>query len=149
MTGLAAALALVSHAAHPGRVQPPRGPRVPAAIVLHTSCGWYELDTDGRTSRLPNHWGAKHGIGTGRRYGAQLDLCCDPTGHISLRLRGRLVWRSRERHPGYGGQVAFGPHEFAFADDGRGSSSPTSTAPSGWSSTAAASLPTTSPAPET
>lgn len=88
--------------------------------MLHTSCGWYEHDPSGRTFRLPNHWGATHGTGSGRRYGAQLDVCCDRTRHISLRLHGRLVWRSRRAYPGADGQVAFGPHEFAFADYNRG-----------------------------
>jgi hypothetical protein len=116
VVGLVAALVL----AHPCLASVARGPAVPAPLALHTSCGWYEHDPDGRTFRLPNHWGAVHGIGSGRRYGAQLDVCCDSTRHISLRLHGRLVWRSRGAHPGYAGQLAFGPHEFAFADYHRG-----------------------------
>jgi hypothetical protein len=117
---LSLALALTLHVAHPCLAAPSRGPSVPAPLVLHTSCGWFELSPRGRLARLPNHWGAKHGDGTGRRYGAHLDLCCDRTRHISLRLHGRLVWRSRTVYPGYGGQIAFGPHEFAFADYYRG-----------------------------
>lgn len=114
------AIALAPRSAHPClRPQPP-GPAVPAPIVLHTSCGWYEHDPNGRTFRLPNHWGAIHGAGSGRRYGAQLDVCCDEMRHISLRLHGRLVWRSRRAYPGYGGELAFGPHELAFADEYRG-----------------------------
>jgi hypothetical protein len=113
---LLAALAL----AHPCLAPIARGPAVPAPLVLHTSCGWYEHDPNGRTFRLPNHWGAIHGIGSGRRYEPRLDVCCDRSRHVSLRLHGRLVWRSRRRYPGYAGQLAFGPHEFAFADYTRG-----------------------------
>lgn len=117
---LALAAALTLHTQHPCRAPLPRGPAVPAPIVLHTSCGWFELARNGRITRLPNHWGAKHGVGTGRRYGAHLDLCCDRTGHVSIRLRGRLVWRSRFVHRGYAAAIAFGPNEFAFADYYRG-----------------------------
>ncbi len=116
MVGILAALAL----AHPCLAPIARGPAVPAQLVLHTSCGWYEHDPNGHTFRLPNHWGAIHGVGSGRRYGAQLDVCCDRMRHVSLRLHGRLVWRSSGRYLGYAGQLAFGPHEFAFADYRRG-----------------------------
>lgn len=118
MTGVLAAvvLALFPHAAHPCLSALPRGPAVPAPLVLHTSCGWYEHDPTGRTFRLPNHWGAVHGVGTGRRYGAQLDVGCLRTHHVCLTLHGWLVWRSRHAYPSYGGDLAFGPHEFAFSD---------------------------------
>jgi len=116
----ALALALAPHAAHPCLVAQPRGPAVPGPLVLHTTCGWYEHDPNGRTFRLPNHWGARHGIGTGRRYGAKLDVCFDHTRHIRLCLRGRLVWRSRGAYSGFAGDLAFGPREFAFADYYRG-----------------------------
>ena len=122
MVGALAALALslFPHAAHPCLAPQPRGPALPAPVVLHTSCGWYERDADGRTFRLPNHWGAIHGVGSGRPYGARLDVCCLRTHHIGLTLDGRVVWRSTRAHPGYGGELAFGPHEFAFADSVRG-----------------------------
>lgn len=110
------ALALGPHTAHPCMAAQPRGPSVPAPLGLHTTCGWYEHDRNGRTFRLPNHWGAKHGIGTGRRYGARLDVCFHHTGHIPLCVHGKLVWRSRGAYGGFSGDLAFGPREFAFAD---------------------------------
>ena len=118
MTGVLAALALAlsPHAAHPCLAPQPRGPAIPAPIVLHTSCGWYEHDPSGRTFRLPSHWGAIHGVGSGRRYGAQLGVGCLRTHHICLTLHDRVVWRSRRAYPSYGGELAFGPHEFAFSD---------------------------------
>lgn len=101
--------------AHPCRAPLVRGPRVPAPIVLWNSCGTFELARDGRIQRLPRHWLAKHGGGTGRRWGAHLSLRRTRAGAFVLLLRGRVVWRSTGLYPRDGGDVAFGPHRFAFA----------------------------------
>jgi hypothetical protein len=110
-----AALALTAPLAHPCRAQLPTGPRVPAAIVLWSDCGAFRLSQAGAITRLPRHWLAKHGSGTGRRYGAHLDLRRSRPGRFLLQLQGRVVWRSANVYPGDGGSVAFGPHAFAFA----------------------------------
>lgn len=106
---LAAAIAV-----HPCRAALPRGPAVPAPIVLWTSCGGFRLLRGGRVQRLPRRWLARHGSGTGRRYGADLELRPTRAGRMVVRRRGALVWRSTGLHRSDGG-VAFGPHEFAYA----------------------------------
>jgi hypothetical protein len=106
--------------AHPCRAPLPHGPAVPAPIILWTSCGSFRLAPDGQVTRLPRHWLALHSGGTGRRYGAHLNLRRDRAGRLVLLLRGRVVWRSHGLHPNDGGDVAFGPHEFAFASYRRG-----------------------------
>ena len=111
----AAALAAATPPAHPCRAPLPRGPGVPAPIVLWTSCGGFQLVPDGRVSRLPRHWLAEHGSGIGRRYGAHLDIRRTRSGRFLLLRKSRLVWRSSGLYPGDGGAVAFGPHAFAFA----------------------------------
>jgi hypothetical protein len=98
----------------------PRGPAVPAPIVLWTSCGAFRLDPDGATARLPRHWLAQHGSGTGRRYGADLALRRTRDGRILLLRHGRVVWRSHDVYPRDSGDVAFGPRVFAFASYRRG-----------------------------
>ena len=109
------ALAVAPVHAHPCRTALPQGPAVPAPIVLWTSCGSFRLAPGGRVSRLPRHWLAKHGSGTGRRYGAHLDIRRTHAGRFLLLLHGRTVWRSAHLYPRDGGAVAFGPHSFAFA----------------------------------
>ena len=109
------AAALAAATPQPCRAALPRGPLVPAPLVLWTSCGSFQLAPDGRVSRLPRHWLAKHGDGTGRRYGAHLDIRRTRSGRFLLLLKSRLVWRSSGLYPGDGGAVAFGPHAFAFA----------------------------------
>jgi hypothetical protein len=116
---LLAALA-VAVPAHPCRASLPTGPAVPAPIVLRTSCGGFLLAPTGRVRRLPRHWFAAHGGGTGRRWGAHLNLRRNRAGAFFLLLRGRLVWRSHGLYPNDGGNVAFGPHRFAFATYRRG-----------------------------
>src|ERR687884_2252491 len=113
-------LVAVAVATHPCRSALPRGPAVPAAIVLRTSCGAFRLGPDGRVTRLPRRWLARHSGGTGRRYGADLQLRPTRTGRIVVLRRGRLLWRSTGRYPRDGGDVAFGPHAFAFASYRRG-----------------------------
>jgi WD40 repeat protein len=88
--------------------------------VLWTSCGSFRLAPDGQVSRLPRHWLANHGSGTGRRYGAHLDIRRTHAGGFLLLLRGHVVWRSTGLYPGDGGGVDFGPHSFAFASYRRG-----------------------------
>jgi hypothetical protein len=122
---VAAALAAVALAAappqtHPCRALLPRGPAVPAPIVLSTSCGSFRLALGGEVSRLPRHWLASHGSGTGRRYGADLGIRRTHTGRFLLLLDGRVVWHSTGLYPSDGGNVAFGPHAFAFASYRRG-----------------------------
>jgi hypothetical protein len=116
----AAALATAAPQPHPCRAPLPHGPAVPAAIVLWTSCGSFRLAADGQVSRLPRHWVAQHGIGTGRRYGAQLNIRRTRPGRVLLLLHGRVVWRSGGLYPRDGGDVAFGPRSFAFASYRRG-----------------------------
>jgi hypothetical protein len=116
----AAALAAPAPQVHPCRTPLPHGPVVPAPIVLWTSCGSFRLAPDGQVSLLPRHWLAKHGGGTGRRYGAQLNIRRTRPGRILLLLHRRVVWRSADLYPSDGGNVAFGPHSFAFASYNRG-----------------------------
>ena len=116
---LAALLAAASPAA-PCRAPLPHGPAVPATIVLTSGCGAFRLETGGRVTRLPPRWLARHGGGTGRRYGADLQIRHTRAGRIVLLRRGRLVWRSSGLYPNDGGNVAFGPGLFAFASYRRG-----------------------------
>jgi WD40 repeat protein len=83
--------------------------------MLRTSCGSFQLAADGSVSLLPRHWLAQHAGGTGRRYGAHLDLRRTHPGGFLLVLKSRVVWRSTGLYPRDGGAVAFGPHAFAFA----------------------------------
>ncbi|MDX6397266.1 MAG: hypothetical protein QOJ43_674, partial [Gaiellaceae bacterium] len=102
-------------AAHPCAAALPRGPDVPAPLILRTSCGGYRLSEDGRVTRLPRHWFAKHAGGTGRRFGADLSIRRTKPGRYLLYRGGQLVWRSSGLYPNDGGGVAFGPGLFAFA----------------------------------
>ena len=49
--------------------------------------------TDGRVSRLPRHWFAKHGGGTGRRYGADIAVRRTHAGQFILLLHERVIGR--------------------------------------------------------
>jgi hypothetical protein len=118
-TALVAA-ALAAAPAHPCRVPLPHGPTVPAPIVMWTSCGVFRLDPDGNTTRLPRHWLAQHGDGTGRRFGARLGLRSNRAGRYILLLQKRVVWRSHDLYPNDGGGSNYGPHQFAFASYRRG-----------------------------
>lgn len=115
-----AALAAAAPQAHPCRVSLPRGPAVAAPVVLWTSCGSFRLAPDGQVSRLPRRWLAMNGSGTGRRFGAHLDIRRTRTGRFLLLLHGRVIWRSTSSYPRDGGDVAFGPHAFAFASHRHG-----------------------------
>jgi hypothetical protein len=106
--------------AHPCLAPLPHGPRVPAPIVLTTSCGAFKLARHGGVTRLPAHWLAYHGGGTGRRWGADLQLRRSRDGRIVILRRKRLVWRSRRLYRNDGGDVAFGPGLFAFSSYRRG-----------------------------
>jgi hypothetical protein len=117
---LALALAGATAHAHPCRAALPRGPAVPTPVILRTSCGGYELATDGRVSQLSRHWFAKHGGGTGRRYGADISVRRTHGGRFILLRHGQVVWRSRGLYRNDGADVVFGPHEFAFAAYRRG-----------------------------
>ncbi|MCW2964510.1 MAG: hypothetical protein JWO17_1762 [Actinomycetia bacterium] len=119
-TILAAATLAAASQPHPCRTPLPHGPAVPAPIVLWTSCGSFRLAPGGRLSRLPRHWLALHGSGTGRRYGAHLDVRRTRPGRFLVLLHGRVVWRSARLYPRDGGSVAFGPHALAFASYRRG-----------------------------
>lgn len=117
---LGLALAVTGARAHPCRAALPRGPAVPAAIVLRTSCGAFRLAPDGRVALLPRHWLARHGGGTGRRYGADLAIRRTRAGRVVLLRRGRVVWRSSALYRNDVTDVAFGPHELAFSSYRRG-----------------------------
>ena len=112
-------LALAVAAAHPCHAPLPQAPPVPAPLVLHTSCGSFRLARDGHLVRLPRHWLARHSGGTGRRFGAKLQIRRDRRGRIVIAVHERPVWHARRRHPS-GGDVAFGPHLFAFSSYGQG-----------------------------
>lgn len=87
---------------------------MPAAIVLSNGCGAYRLERDGTIVKLPRHWLARHGSGTGRTYGADLELGASHGGRTVVTRHGRPVWRSAV-HRGGTGNVAFGPHALAFS----------------------------------
>jgi hypothetical protein len=97
----------------------PKGPAVPAPIVLETSCGGFRLESDGDVTRLPAGSPARRS-GTGRRYGVDLRIVRTRPGRIVLRRAGRNEWRSSGLYPRDGGSHAFGPGSFAFASHRRG-----------------------------
>jgi hypothetical protein len=115
-----ALLASTATPATPCEAALPQGPAAPAPIVFRTSCGGFRLNTSGRVSRLPPRWFAAHSGGTGRRFGADLQIRRNRAGRIFLMRQGRLVWRSHDLYPRTGGDVAFGPNTFAFASYYRG-----------------------------
>ena len=117
---IASASARGSSVDHPCQARLPRGPAVPAPVVFTSTCGMFRLETGGNVLRLPRHWLASHGAGTGRRFGAHLQLRTSRTGRITLRLRKRVVWRSSDSHRNTVTSVAFGPGRFAFSVYRRG-----------------------------
>lgn len=128
-TLFAAVLASAVLPSHGCRAPLPHGPAVPAAIVVQTSCGWFDLKPSGRVARLPR---SPVGFGRGgiaedgsRHYGADLFIRrTHPGRFIVWRLRrtptGRLtrtvIWRSSRDYYNTGDENAFGPHLFAFDD---------------------------------
>ena len=113
LAGIASATPRVTPA-HPCRASLPRGPSVPAPLVVWDDCGVFRLEVDGTLQRLRRHWLAYHGGGTGRRFGADLELRRTRPGVYILRRHGRTIWRSSDLYPNDGGDVAFGPGLFAF-----------------------------------
>jgi hypothetical protein len=94
----------------------PRGPRVPAAIVVRTACGGFRLGTDGRVTQLSaSSLVTTVRQGTGRRYSGDLSVRRNRAGRFLVLRGGRIVWRSSGSYPNDGAQIAFGPHSFAFA----------------------------------
>jgi hypothetical protein len=116
----ATVLAAASAPAAPCRAPLPHGPAVPAPIIFKTDCGGFWLDTDGDVARLPRGWFAARSRGSGRRYGADLQLRRNRAGRIFLLRQGRLLWRSSGLYPNTAGDVTFGAHAFAFAAYRRG-----------------------------
>jgi hypothetical protein len=117
---LAAAVASAAPPTGSCRVALPQGPAVPAPVVFRTGCGGFWLARDGTLSRLPRGWFAAHASGTGRRFGADLDIRRNRAGRIFVLRKGHLVWRSHGLYPNTGDTVAFGPRAFAFNSYYRG-----------------------------
>jgi len=111
---------LVAGLIAPCRAPLPRAPALPAPVVAWSSCGTFRVGVDGTVTRLPRHWLARHGGGTGRRWEAKLDVRRNRPGRYVLVGGGRVVWRSHGLYPDSAGSVAFGPGLFAFASYGRG-----------------------------
>ena len=85
------------------------GPARTGPIVLRTACGSFRLGRDGSVTRVPAS------PQRGRARAADLTVRRNRTGRFFV-LRGRhVVWRSTGSYPNDGGQIAFGPHSFAFA----------------------------------
>jgi hypothetical protein len=83
--------------------------------VAVDDCGAFLAHEDGRVERLPRRWLARHGSGTGRTYGAKLQVRFVGR-RLELRVDDRVVWRAARVYRDYGGALAFGPHgRFAFA----------------------------------
>jgi hypothetical protein len=104
----------------PCRAPLPRAPAIPAPVVAWSSCGAFRVGRDGTVTRLPRHWLALHGSGTGRRWEAKLAIRRNRAGRHFLLRRGHVVWRSRGLYPDDAGSIAFGPGRFAFASYRRG-----------------------------
>lgn len=117
---VASSIATAAPESGPCRAALPRGPSVPAPIVFRNSCGVFRLGRDGEVVRLPPGWLASKSGGTGRRYGADLQIQRTHPGRFILLRRGRVVWRSSGLYPRDGGSVAFGPGGFAFGSWRRG-----------------------------
>ena len=99
---------------------PPPAAAVPAPLVLRTGCGTFRVARSGAVTRLPPRWVARHSGGTGRRFGADLQVRRTRPGRYLLLRDGRPVWRSHGRDPNDAGWVAFGRGVFAFASHRRG-----------------------------
>jgi ribosomal protein L27 len=87
----------------------PKGPRVPAPIVLRTACGSFRLGRDGTVTRQ------RASPQTGRSRVADLTVRRNRAGRFIVLRRGHIVWRSSGSYPHDGTQIAFGRHSFAFA----------------------------------
>jgi hypothetical protein len=110
--------ALLGLGAHPGPCAKPlpRGPAVPATLVLSTDCGWFSLETDGQVRRLPKNWYATHQEPWHPPYG----LTYAPrSGRYVVSRDGQIIWRSARAYYNEAGGGAFGPHAFAFESWGR------------------------------
>jgi hypothetical protein len=111
--------AFLSLTAHPDPCAKalPRGPAVPAPLVLSTDCGWFRLEIDSRVSRLPIDWYATHKLPWHPRY--HLTVRRTRPGRYLVLRGGRVVWRSAGLYYNEAGSIAFGPHAFAFDSYGR------------------------------
>jgi hypothetical protein len=122
MIGFVSALVLLvgsAHRADPCATALPRGPAVPAPIVLSTDCGWFRLETDGAVIRLPIDWLAKQNRTWRQRHGGRLTVKRTGAGRYLVVRRGRVIWRSTGLYYNEAGSIAFGPHSFAFDSYGR------------------------------
>jgi hypothetical protein len=115
MLGLVSALSLVLGGGKPCQAPLPRGPAVPARIVVKTDCGWFRLARDGDVSRLGGNWGAMHA----RPWEPQYTIRRTRPGRYLVVREGKVVWRSRGVYRNEAGNFAFGPHAFAFDSWGR------------------------------
>jgi hypothetical protein len=106
--------ALLSLGAHPDPCAKPlpRGPAVPAPLVLSTDCGWYSLGTDGEVSRLPGDWYATHQKPWDPPYGFTYRRT--HSGRYIAVRDGHMIWRSAGLYFNEAGMGTFGPHAFAF-----------------------------------
>ena len=98
----------------------PHGPAIPAPIVLSTSCGRFVIGDDGSVRRLPPRPRPVPKNVSWRLWGHPLTLRRNRAGRYFILRHGKLVWRSRALYPNDGGNIAFGPHLFAFASYRRG-----------------------------
>jgi hypothetical protein len=98
----------------------PHGPQGPAPVVLSTSCGHFLLSGDGEARRLRHRAEASQTAVSVRNRGTQLFVRRNRAGRIFVLRHRRLVWRSHDLYPNDGGDIAFGPHAFAFASYRRG-----------------------------
>jgi hypothetical protein len=117
MIGLLSAIALLGGSPSPCEATLPRGPEVPAPMVLSTDCGWFSLETDGRVTRLPADWYATHKRLWRPRFG--LTVRRTRAGRYLVLREGRVVWRSAGLYYREDGSPAFGSHAFAFNSYGR------------------------------
>jgi hypothetical protein len=118
MFGFLAAITLLAGGA-PCDASLPRGPAVPAPIVLSTDCGWFRLETDGDVDRLPVDWYATHKQPWKPRYGAGFGIRRTKAGRYLLVRDNRVIWRSAGLYFNEAGSVTFGPNAFAFDSYGR------------------------------
>src|SRR5919201_6024739 len=95
MIGFLAALGLAFGAhANPCDAALPRGPAVPAPLVVATDCGYFRLETDGAVERLPVDWLAKQNSAWRRRHGDGLTVRRTRSGRYLVVRNGRVLWRS-------------------------------------------------------
>jgi hypothetical protein len=95
------------------------GPSVPAPVVFSTSCGRFVLSRDGELRRMQPP-APRHRVVSWRNWGSLLTVRRNPAGRIFVLRHRRLAWRSHDLYPRDGGDIAFGPHAFAFASYRRG-----------------------------